>query len=437
MILPKNMIFWVALLIPFAAAAPHSDGLAVLLAVLSATLLAAGLFDAATGLKLASRLTISMPEITRVTFEGDCDLRMRIANSTGRRLKMLLNPLIPLELAPRMGSVALEVPPEELSEVGLACKPVRRGSYTIGHCCFEMDSPLRLWTIRRRNPLGAEVRVYPNLRRDGKILTSLLLNRGLAGLHLQRSIGQGREFEKLRAYVPGDCYASIAWKASAKKAAPISKVFQTERTQEIYAVIDISRLSGRSNGGYPAVEHFINAALMLGIAAERQGDLFGLIAFDDQIRAFLKASNGKPHHTRCRDAIYHLQPRMKSPDYAELFTFVKLRLRRRAMLAFLADLDEPVLADNFSSLVRKAATQHLCAVHAIRDEKTVALFSTEARGPVENLYEHLAGHINWTGYARLGRELGAVGIHLTLSEPSRFVGDVVSEYINIKRRQLL
>src|SRR5207249_6090507 len=86
----------------------------------------------------------------------------------------------------------------------------------------------------------------PNLFSERKQLVALFLNRGTFGLHAQRQIGKGRDFEKLREYIPGDSFDEIHWKASAKRGRPVTKVFQIERTQEVYVIIDASRLSARS-----------------------------------------------------------------------------------------------------------------------------------------------------------------------------------------------
>jgi uncharacterized protein (DUF58 family) len=65
-------------------------------------------------------------------------------------------------------------------------------------------------------------------------------------MHTQRQVGKGRDFEQLREYLPGDGYEDIHWKATAKYGHPVTKVFQIERTQELYVVLDASRLSGRT-----------------------------------------------------------------------------------------------------------------------------------------------------------------------------------------------
>jgi len=95
-------------------------------------------------------------------------------------------------------------------------------------------------------PLPGEIRVYPNLHPERRNLAGLFLNRGAFGIHAQRQVGKGRDFEKLREYIPGDSYDEIHWKATAKRGHPVTKVFQVERTQEIVVVIDSSRLSAKS-----------------------------------------------------------------------------------------------------------------------------------------------------------------------------------------------
>ncbi|HEY1490452.1 MAG TPA: hypothetical protein VGF90_05375, partial [Verrucomicrobiae bacterium] len=130
------------------------------------------------------------------------------------------------------------------------------------------------------------------------------------------------------------------------------KVFQIEKTQEVYVILDTSRLTARkpekdATAGTSVLERFITAALVLGMAAEQQGDLFGLLTFGDKVEKFLRAKNGQAHYNACRDALYTLQPRIVTPDFDELCAFIRLRMRRRALLVFLTALDDPALSESF------------------------------------------------------------------------------------------
>ena len=219
-------------------------------------------------------------------------------------------------------------------------------------------------------------RVYPNLLTERKNLAALFLNRGMFGLHARRQVGKGRDFEKLREYVPGDGYDEIHWKATAKRGRPITKVFQIERTQEVYVIIDASRLSARiqpmagaatgaSMGETTVLERFITAALVLGLAAEQQGDLFGLLTFADRVGTFVRARNGSAHYSACRDALYTLQPGAGDAGLRRARARSSgLRMRRRALLVVLTSLDDPLLAASFAANVDIICRQHLILVNA-------------------------------------------------------------------------
>ena len=98
------------------------------------------------------------------------------------------------------------------------------------------------------------------------------------------------------------------------------------------------------------------------IAAERQGDHFGFVSFDDRLRSFIPAKSGKAHFGACRDAIYNLKTSLVSPDFNEVFSFIGSRLRRRALLVFLTSLDDPLLAESFSHAIEVISRRHLILV---------------------------------------------------------------------------
>ena len=260
-----------------------------------------------------------------------------------------------------------------------ACLPDQRGRYQLTRCYLRAASPLHLWHIRAAKPIRTEVRVFPDLEREpgGK----LLLMKRIGGLRTQRTIGRGREFERLREYAPGDTYDEIAWKASARRGRPIVRVFQVERTQDVFAIIDSSRLGQRSG----AVEQYVSAALMLALAAENNGDNFGLVTFSDRVDHFVAPARGKLHFARCRDAIFDLKASSVSPDFAELFSFLQLRIRRRSLLLFLTDLADPLLAETFLRDVHLVSRRHIVLVNRLSDHDVRPLFSGDLPAKFDGL----------------------------------------------------
>jgi uncharacterized protein (DUF58 family) len=373
--------------------------------------------------------------------------------------------------------------PQEQAEIALpndtewsrfcwSCRPRKRGHYNVAVVHMETSSPLRFWSRRKRLAVQSEIRVYPNLLDDRRDLAALFLRRASYGLHSQRQVGKGREFEKLREYASGDSFDEIHWKATARRGHPITKVFQIERTQEIYVIIDASRLSARSlvtprspatasgragdsqstmpgfnaalGGGQATpgeltvtLERFITAGLVLGLAAEQQGDLFGLLTFSNRVDNFVRARNGKAHFRICRDTLYLLQPRAVTPDFDELCTFIRLHLRRRALLILLTSLDDAALAESFVRNVDLIRHQHLVLVNMLQLPGIGPLFSEPDVASMDDLYAHLGGHFRWQTLRELQKVLQRRGVGFSLLKNERLGAELVAQYLNVKRRQRL
>jgi uncharacterized protein (DUF58 family) len=285
--------------------------------------------------------------------------------------------------------------------------------------------------MRIRRTVDVTVQVFPDLSKDPASRKLFAMFR--PGQRVQRIIGRGREIERLREYAAGDSFDEIYWKATARRGAPISKVFQVERTQDIYAIVDGSRLGNRNQ----ALERFVTASLLLAVAAEKNSDNFGLLTFSDRIQHFVRASHGKGHFHRCRQAIFDLQPSLVSPDFGELLTFINLRIRKRALLFFLTDLSDPLLAETFLRDASLIARRHVLMVDQIADAGDRPLFSGPLPESEADVQSRLAGHLQWAKLRELERALSHLGIHMQLLNSGAASSELISQYMNVKQRQLL
>ncbi len=181
----------------------------------------------------------------------------------------------------------------------------------------------------------------------------------------------------------------------------------------------------------------MTSALVLGLVAQRQADAFGILSFSDRIHNFVRAKTGKAHYSACRDALFALQPRLVTPDFGELFSFIRLRLRRRALLIFLTDLDDPVLAESFSQNLKIISRQHLVLVQMLRPAGVGPLFAGGDARTVDEVYERLGGHLQWDKLRELERGLRKAGVHFSLVEQDALSVQMVSQYMNVKQRQLI
>ncbi len=441
MIVPRSRLLssFAIVTLPLSLLAAAVPGSAFICLFIVGTFVMAVLVDAAGSQRSLEGIGVELPPVVRVSKDREGKLEVRIRNQLGkaRSLRMAID--LPQEIAVSEEEMDIRIPEDlQWSHFAWTCTAVKRGSYAVRSIYLEGHSALGFWSARKQVPVQSEIRVYPNLMTERKRVAAFLLNRGMFGVHAVRQIGKGRDFEKLREYVPGDSYDEIHWKATARRGKPITKVFQLERTQEVYAVIDASRLSAReSASGVTLLERLITAALVLGLAAEQQGDLFGLITLTDKVQSFVRAKNGKTHYSACRDALYALQPEAISPDFDELCTFIRLRLRRRALIIFLTSLDDPVLAESFVRNVEWIRRQHLLLVNMIRQPLTAPMFTEPNVESVDDLYHRLGGHMRWQKLLQLEKTLQRRGVRFAQLDNERLSAELISQYLDIKQRQLI
>lgn len=454
-IVPNNrLLFWTGLiLLPFSALASAvpsvffiAVGVIVGLIIISAT-------DALAGAGRGRNVSVGLDDVVRMSKGRKTDIEIRIANIDFPARAIKIGLPLPHEIYSPVREVATGLDREATDAVvSWPCKGLQHGYFALDRIYLEFASPLGLWACRRVIEAKTEIRVYPNLVTGQDKLAALMMNKK-TGIHSRPHIGKGRDFERLREYVPGDNYEDIYWKATAKHRFPISKVFQIERSQDIYIVIDYSRLSARATGKKSGTEEpgpahegeveesildrYVTAALMTGISAEKHGDMYGVITFADKVRGIVRAKSGKAHYNACRDMLYTLQPENVTPDFSDIFTFICTRLRKRALLIFLTNLDDAVLSREFIRNINVVSRRHLVMVSMMRPMRGNPIFSSPDAMSVDDIYENFGGHFLWKYLTETGKRLKKYGIGFSLLDNETMFSQLVSQYLNIKQRQIL
>ena len=249
MIVPRNkLLFWVGVtILPFCLVAAVAPEMLPAALALMALFILVVLIDALRSLRNLAGFSVQLPPVVRMSRDRPAKIELRIHNEKQNACTLRLGLPFPEHIESEQSDTLVTLPAAaEWSRYEWPCVPRRRGNYALTAVHLEASSPFGFWGHRGIVSITSELRVYPNLFSERKQLAALFLNRGRSGLHAQRQVGKGRDFEKLREYVPGDSYDEIHWKASAKRGRPVTKLFQIERTQEIYVIIDASRLAARS-----------------------------------------------------------------------------------------------------------------------------------------------------------------------------------------------
>jgi uncharacterized protein (DUF58 family) len=276
--------------------------------------------------------------------------------------------------------------------------------------------------------------VYPNLLAVRKY--DLLTRRARleeAGFRQTRRRGWGTEFESLREYVPDDEFRWIDWKATARRRRPISREYEVERNQTIVILLDAGRMMSAELAGLSKLDHAINAALMLGYVASLKDDSVGLIAFADDIQAYIPARRGRAHLSLMAEGLCHVQAVLREPDYGRAFAYLHTVARKRALVVVFTDLIDPEASERLLSQVAALYPHHLPLVVALSDTTVLGV----ARGvpqSAEEAYEKAVAEQLLTARDRALAVLKSRGALILDVPPDELSVQVVSRYLELKAR---
>lgn len=382
-------------------------------------------------------LSVEYPLVIRGTVDIESVMVWKIKNSENKNTVGRIGFVFPDEVGCEERIRAIKVTKEGSVE-SISFTPKVRGLFYLKQCSIEIESPWRLLSYRYAIENPCEVRIYPNLRKEHRKLAQAFL-RGDNGSHIIRQMGKGRDFERLREYVQGDSYNDIHWKATARRHKPITKVYQIEKTQQIYVVVDTSRLSRHDKkihgAGASVIDVFVNASLLVTTSAQRQGDHTGLLTFDSQVNTFVKATNGK-NYTQIRDSLYTLDISESSPDYREVMSYIRTNISKRSLIIFLTPLGDQYLNEEFINAVSMISRQHLVITGMIPNGEFEQLFSRPVE-ETEHIFDRIENHVRWNEITQLQKRCAAVGVKVLPLSLDTMVLQLISEYIQIKKRQLL
>jgi uncharacterized protein (DUF58 family) len=327
---------------------------------------------------------------------------------------------------------------------------LRRGLWPVPRVGIEWRSRFGIWRLRQWFDSPALLRIDADLRPGRRGILRSPIYRALLAARQAPWIGHGREFERLREYQAGDNYAEIAWKSTARRGVPVTRLFQWEQKQEVYFVVDQSRASASAID--PALETHANipqaraprrlldlaveTALVGATVALELGDEFGLVTYAEEPKTWLRAGSGQFQFRQFRDRLLNLEPLPTTADYEALFSKIRLQLRRRAYLVLLADLAERSISDSMRRGVALLRTSHVILMTSVLPAHARPAFSPgEQPRTDQDVYAALAGEKENQRLVALARQLRQLGADLRFVPPENFLRSAVEGYLESKREQ--
>jgi uncharacterized protein (DUF58 family) len=335
------------------------------------------------------------------------------------------------------GTRRLLVPPGDGADERLELLPRRRGMGAGGTLAVRALGPLGLAWRQESILLPWTATVYPTVP-DAALppLPLQVSRRRDAGLRAIRRPGEGRLFEGLREWVPGDEPRTIDWKATARRGKPIARQYEDERRQQVLIVIDAGRLLTAESDGVARLEFVITAAVQLARAAIEHDDNIGLMVFADTVQRFVAPGRGRRALRAVLEGLAAAEGRLAESDYPGAFRYLAAHNRKRALVVLFTDVIDATASE---ALVAHAATlrpRHLPLAVTLRDPALEGLASARPATGVAAFERAAAEELLGAREAAL-TAMRSRGV-MALDVPPGSAGEaVVARYHQLKRRGLL
>jgi uncharacterized protein (DUF58 family) len=364
-------------------------------------------------------------------------VELTLTNNSTHTIHARVLDTVPSVLRDTPPLLSIVVTPRGETSAGYTSQPRARGITPIGDLYVHYRSPLGLAVRWARASTGQSVLTYPNL--DEARRQSLYLVRSRQVELERRSTrrrGAGRAFESLREYRDGDEFRDLCWTASARRAKLVTRLYEIERSQNIWVLLDSGRLMRTRVAGLSKLDHAVNATLALAQVAVGSGDRIGVLAYGRKITQRIPAARGRAHLAHLVNTLALVREDEWEGDHVLAAGQLLSDQKSRSLVVWITDLAETAMTPEVIRAAAQLMARHvvLFVVIGQPDLARIAsrvpsnaseMFETAAAQEVEQRRELLLATL---------RARGALALETTSASLS---AAIVNGYLDVKQRNRL
>ena len=368
-------------------------------------------------------------------------VRIRVENNYRFPIRVEVIDEIPFVFQRRDVSFETDIPQAEAKTIRYSLRPTRRGVYGFGRVRVFVASPIGL--LRRRFTCceAHDVKVYPSfLMLHQYELLAISNNLTEMGIKRIRRVGHHTDFEQIKDYVAGDDFRTINWKASARRSKLMVNVYQDERSQQIYNVIDKGRVMQQAFRGMTLLDYSINASLVLSYVAMYKEDRAGLATFSNDFDTFVPASRRPGHMQTLLETLYAQQTEFGETDYSALVANLNKHVTKRSLVVLYTNFTGLVSMQRQLPYLQQLNKRHRLLVVFFEDEELKEYISTHhapltTHRSTESYYRQVMADRFVYEQRLIVSTLRQHGILSLLTTPQNLSVDVINRYLEMKSRQ--
>lgn len=344
---------------------------------------------------------------------------------------------LPVQFQRRDFEVRLRLAPGESRVIAYTLTPLTRGAYHFHAVLAFVATPLGLAERRLVFPQDREVAVYPSIQQmKAYELRAMQHIAHETGIKKMRRIGHSYEFEQIKNYVQGDDIRSINWKASGRQGALRVNQYEDERSQQVYCVVDKSRVMRMPFEGLSLMDYAINATLAISNIILKKKDKAGLLSFSDVLGATLKAERDSGQLRRILEALYREKERPGEANYELLYEGVRRMIGARALLLLFTNFESRYALERALPVLRRLNKAHLLVVIFFENTE-IRRLAQEPVARTEDVYRQTVARRFLQEKKEMASTLRQYGIQAVLTKPSELSLQTINKYLELKSRGLI
>ena len=356
-----------------------------------------------------------MPNVFSLSDENE--ILLKIKNHSPQHLNCSLIDEIPIEFQKRDFTIDLNLEANSEHEVPYALRPVERGEYAFGNIHIFIKSNLGLLERRITSKVEELVPVYPSIQQMKQLeLKAFERITNQDGIKKMRRIGHSYEFEQIKNYVKGDDFRSINWKATGRRSELMVNSYQDERSQQIYCIIDKSRVMNMPFNDLSLLDYAINSTLALSNIVLRKYDKIGLLTFSNKLGSIIKADRKAGQLNKILHVLYKERDHKLEANYQLLYHAVRRLIPSRSLLLMYTNFESMYALDRVLPMLRRLNRFHLLVV-VFFENTEIKDFASQPVKTLEGIYTQSVAQKFVSDKEQMVQKLKQFGIQsiLTLS----------------------
>jgi len=364
-------------------------------------------------------------------------VKIELENTTNQALAIEVIDEIPIQFQKRDFDYQLKLAGGEEQTINYELTPLTRGEYEFGAVNVFASSILGFVQKKFAGAAKESIAVYPSIiqmkKYELRAIDQLTVTKGIKKI---RRIGHSYEFEQIKNYVAGDDYRSINWKATGRRNGLMVNQFQDERSQQVYCVIDKSRVMKMPFEGLSLMDYAINTSLVISNVALQKQDKAGLLTFSDKIGAALKAERKPTQLNKILTALYNEQEQPREANYELLYHASRKLVRGRSLFMLFTNFESMFALDRVLPILRRINALHLLVV-VFFENTEIKEYTQASVTTVEDIYTQTVAQKFLAEKTAMVQKLRQYGIQAILTSPEDLSINSINKYLELKARGLI